>query len=123
MTEIQKRFEEASRYDAMMARVFPGCEQLPLILLSHLRLYLRAGARLLDAGCGTASALATFATNQRDWSFVGVDPAEPVLDLARTKIIGAEVAERVTLVGGTVDALPNEPAFDMALWGRATPSD
>ena len=114
MNKIQKRFEEASRYDVMMTQVFPGYEQLPLILLSHLRIYLGAVARVLDAGCGTASALATFATNQRDWSFVGVDPAEPMLDLARTRINGAEVAERVTLVLGTVDTLPNEPAFDAA---------
>ena len=35
--EIQKRFEEAGQYDDMMARVFPGYEQLPLVVLSHLR--------------------------------------------------------------------------------------
>lgn len=114
MDEIHKRFEEASRYDALMARVFPGYEQLPLILLSHLRMYLGAGARVLDAGCGTGSALTTFATNQRNWSFVGVDTAEPMLHLARERIAGADVAERVTLVVGTADALPNEPAFDAA---------
>lgn len=98
----------------MMARIFPGYEQLPLILLSHLRIYLGSGARVLDAGCGTASALAVFAANQKDWSFVGVDPAEPMLALARTRINNAGVAKRVTLVVGTVDGLPNEPAFDAA---------
>lgn len=113
-TEIQQRFEEASRYDAMMGQVFPGYEQLPLILLSHLRTYLGAGARVLDAGCGTGSALTTFATNQRDWSFVGVDPAESMLDMARAKIDGAGAADRVALVFGSVDALPTEPAFDAA---------
>lgn len=111
---IQQRFEEASRYDAMMARVFPGYEQLPLILLSHLRAYVGAGARVLDAGCGTGSALATFAMHQSDWTFVGVDPAEPMLDLARVRLDSAEVAERVKLIVGTADALPNEPAFDAA---------
>jgi tRNA (cmo5U34)-methyltransferase len=113
-TEIQERFEEASRYDAMMAKVFPGYEQLPLILLSHLRTRLGAGARVLDAGCGTGSALAQFATNQGNWSFVGVDPAESMLDMARARIDGADAADRVALVVGTVDALPNEPAFDAA---------
>ena len=109
-TEIQQRFEEASRHDAMMGQVFPGYEQLPLILLSHLRTYLGAGARVLDAGCGTGSALTTFATNQRDWSFVGVDPAESMLDMARAKIDAAGAGDRVALVFGSVDALTNERA-------------
>jgi tRNA (cmo5U34)-methyltransferase len=113
-TEIQLRFEEASRYDSMMAQVFPGYEQLPLILLAHLRTCLGAGARVLDAGCGTGSALARFATNQSDWSFVGVDPAESMLDVARARIVGADAADRVALAVGTVDVLPNEPAFDAA---------
>lgn len=112
--KIQQRFEEASRYDAMMAKVFPGYEQLPLILLSHLRTCLGARARVLDAGCGTGSALARFATSQRDWSFVGVDPAESMLDMARAKMDDVDVADRVALVAGTIDALPNEPAFDAA---------
>lgn len=111
---IQQRFEEASRYDAMMARVFPGYEQLPLLLLSHMRTHVGARARVLDAGCGTGSALTTFATHQRDWSFVGVDPAEPMLDVARARLDSADVAQRVTLVVGTADALPDEPAFDAA---------
>ncbi|MFA6958167.1 MAG: class I SAM-dependent methyltransferase [Thermoanaerobaculia bacterium] len=113
-SEIQQRFEEASRYDATMAKVFPGYEQLPLILLSHLRTCLGAGARVLDVGCGTGSMLARFAANQSDWSFVGVDPAEPMLEIARARMDGAGAAERVALVVGTVDALPDEPAFDAA---------
>ncbi len=98
----------------MMARVFPGYEQLPMILLSHLRMYVGEAARVLDAGCGTGTALATFATHQRSWSFLGVDPAEPMLDLARLRLDSVDVSERVTLTVGTVDALPKEPAFDAA---------
>lgn len=113
--EIQQRFEEASRYDAMMARIFPGYEQLPLVLLSHLRTRIGAGARVLDAGCGTGSALATFATHQGDWSFVGVDPAAPMLEVARVKLDRAGIAERVTLVPGTADSLPMAPTFDAAV--------
>lgn len=112
--EIQKRFEDAAKYDGMMAKVFPGYEQIPLIILSHLRARLGQTAHLLDAGCGTGTTLASFAAHQPDWSLTGVDPAEPMLDIARNKAnaIGAE--KRVTFVHGTIDALPDEPKFDAA---------
>jgi len=35
--EIQERFADAEKYDAMMAQVFPGYEQWPLVILSWLR--------------------------------------------------------------------------------------
>ena len=63
-TEIQKRFEDASKYDDIMAKVFPGYEQLPLVILSYLRTRLGRTAQLLDAGCGTGATLAAFATHQ-----------------------------------------------------------
>ncbi len=112
--EIEARFAEVSGYDAMMARVFPGYEQLPLVLLSHLRAHLSTGARVLDAGCGTGSTLATFAKHQPTWSFAGVDPAEPMVDAARAKMERAGLADRVTLRLGTADVLPHEAAFDAA---------
>jgi tRNA (cmo5U34)-methyltransferase len=112
--EIQKRFEEAAQYDNMMAKVFPGYEQLPLLLLSYLRTRLGSRAHLLDVGCGTGDTLAVFAAHQPEWSFVGVDPAEPMLELARRKINALGVEDRVALMHGTVSALPNEPRFDAA---------
>lgn len=113
-TEIQKRFEDAAKYDGMMAKVFPGYEQLALVILSYLRTRLGRTAQLLDAGCGTGATLAAFATHQPEWFFVGVDPAEPMLEIARSKIDAAGMAKRVTLSHGTVDALSDEPKFDAA---------
>lgn len=113
-TEIQKRFEDAAKYDGMMAKVFPGYEQLPLVILSYLRTRLSRTAHLLDAGCGTGATLTAFATHQPEWSFVGVDPAEPMLEIARNKIAAKGMANRVTLSHGTVDTLSDEPKFDAA---------
>lgn len=113
-TDIQKRFEDAAKYDGMMAKVFPGYEQLPVVILSYLRRHVGQTAHLLDAGCGTGATLAAFATHQPNWSFVGVDPAEPMLEIARDKINAKGVEQRVTFFQGTVDTLPDEPKFDAA---------
>ena len=113
-TEIQKRFEEANKYDEVMARVFPGYEQLPLVILSYLRTRLGRTARLLDTGCGTGATLVKFATHQPEWSFVGVDPAEPMLEIAQSKISTIGIEKRVKLSHGSVDTLPDVPIFDAA---------
>lgn len=113
-TEIQKRFEDAAKYDGMMAKVFPGYEQLPLVILSYLRTRLGRTAYLLDAGCGTGATLTAFVTHQPEWSFVGVDPAEAMLEIARNKIGAIGMANRVTFSHGIVDTLPDEPKFDAA---------
>jgi tRNA (cmo5U34)-methyltransferase len=113
-TEVEGRFQEASQYDTMMARLFAAYEQLPLIVLSHLRARLPAKARVLDVGCGTGSAVGTFAAHQPDWSFVGVDPSAAMVDAARAKLASANLSDRVSWVAGTVDSLPDEAAFDAA---------
>lgn len=112
--EIQKRFEEAAEYDNMMVKVFPGYEQLSLVILSYLRRRLGTRAHILDVGCGTGDTLVMFAAHQPDWTFVGVDPAEPMLALAHHKIRSIGVADRVALIHGTVATLPNKPSFDAA---------
>jgi tRNA (cmo5U34)-methyltransferase len=112
--EIQKRFEEAAKYDSMMAKVFPGYEQLSLVVLSYLRRCLGPRAHILEVGCGTGGTLAAFAAHQPEWSFVGVDPAEPMLELARYKTSAMGVEDRMALIHGTVATLPNEPKFDAA---------
>lgn len=111
-TDIQKRFEDAAKYDKMMTNIFPGYQQLPLVILSFLRTRLGQTARLLDVGCGTGATLTAFAAHQPEWSFIGVDPAEPMLEIARTRISAIGAEKRVTLHQGTVDTLPDEPKFD-----------
>jgi tRNA (cmo5U34)-methyltransferase len=113
-TDIQKRFEEAAQYDGRMANVFPGYEQLPVVILSHLRRHVGQRAHVLDVGCGTGATLAAFAAHQPDWSFVGVDPAEAMLEIARSRMSAKGLEQRVTFFQGTVDTLPDEPKFDAA---------
>lgn len=114
MSLVQERFLHPSGYDSTMAGVFASYEQLPLILLSHLKARLGDRAHVMDAGCGTGTALAAFAAHQPGWSFVGVDPAEPMLAIARMRLSEAGLAGRVELVRGSVGALPEGARFDAA---------
>lgn len=111
--EIQKRFEEVSQYDTLVSKVFPGYEQLPLILLSHLRTLDISDARVLDVGCGSGTNLETFAKHQPKWTLVGVDPSEPMLTVAQNKINSIGAQERVTFIKGTIDVIPIDRAFDL----------
>jgi len=68
-----------------------------------------ADAQVLGAGGGLE--LQALAKAQPGWRFTGVDPAGPMLDLARETL--GEDAERVELVEGYIDAAPAGP-FDAA---------
>jgi tRNA (cmo5U34)-methyltransferase len=85
-----------------------------LVILSYLRTRFGRTAHLLDIGCGTGATLVALAIQQPEWSFIGVDPAEPMLEIARSKMSAIGAEKRVTLLHGTVDTLPDEPKFDAA---------
>ncbi len=112
--EIQKRFEEIDQYDTMMSKIFPGYEQFPLVLLSHLRTMVGSKASVLDVGCGSGTNLLTFAANQPEWFLTGVDPAEPMLKYTLNKFKAINAEKRVKLINGTVNSLPNDSKFDLA---------
>ncbi|KHL24511.1 methyltransferase [Croceibacterium mercuriale] len=92
-------------------RFTPGLEALhrmTAILLAE-----RAGpqAHVLVLGAGGGLELAALAQAQPGWRFTGVDPAGPMLDLAR-QTMGADAA-RAELIEGTIEAAPAGP-FDAA---------
>lgn len=68
-------------------------------------------AHVLVLGAGGGLELKAFADAQPGWRFTGVDPAGPMLELARVTM-GSD-ASRVDLVEGYIDAAPNGP-FDAA---------
>lgn len=72
-------------------------------------------ARVLVAGAGgTAQEIITIGTLEPQWSFTGVDPSAPMLELSRSRIDERGFTERVDLRLGYVDDLPAGPAFDAA---------
>ncbi len=69
-------------------------------------------ARVLVLGAGGGLELKALASDHPGWTFTGVDPAKPMLDLAR-KALGT-MMERVELIEGYIDDAPDGP-FDAAV--------
>ena len=74
--------------------------------MAHLLLSERAGkdARILVLGAGGGLELKAFAEARADWSFMGVDPSQPMLDLA-ARVLGP-LGSRVELRKGYVEDVP-----------------
>ncbi|MDF2232345.1 methyltransferase domain-containing protein [Albimonas sp. CAU 1670] len=72
------------------------------------------GARVLSVGVGTGAEILALAQARPGWRFVGVDPSAEMLEVCAERLCAAGLAERCTLVQGTVDDAPQGP-FDVAL--------
>ncbi len=97
MARIPSYDETAASYDALH-----GEEQLRKRDIVKANLRLRAGARVLDVGCGTG-----IASQGWDVVMVGIDPSEELLRIART---------RMEVVRGVGEALPfPDDSFDAVI--------
>jgi tRNA (cmo5U34)-methyltransferase len=69
---------------------------------------------LLIVGAGTGAEILELGKTNPGWRFLGVDPAQPMLDLAKEKIEAAGLTDRVSLVNGFVGNLPISKLYDGA---------
>jgi tRNA (cmo5U34)-methyltransferase len=93
---------------------YEACHELATCLLSAT---LGAGstANVLIAGAGgTANEILVAGKLEPDWSFLAVDPSEPMLALAMSRVAAAGLAHRTKQVLGEVGDLPRDRAFDAA---------
>lgn len=103
--------ERVARYAEGPPRFMPGMEvvhRMTSILLSE---HAPANAHVLVLGAGGGLELKALAEVQPGWRFTGVDPAGPMLDLAR-EAMGPD-AGRADLVQGYIEDAPPGP-FDAA---------
>lgn len=100
----------APRADAPV-RLAPGLADLRRMTALLMAERAPADARILVLGAGDGADLRSFAQMQPGWSFDGVDPSGPMLDLAR-RGLGA-LASRAVLRQGHADDAPEGP-FDAA---------
>lgn len=92
-------------------RFVPGFEALHSMTAILLAENAPATARVLVLGAGGGLELEALALAHPNWSFVGVDPAQPMLDMASRRL--GPLMERVELVHGYIDDAPPGP-FDAA---------
>jgi len=94
---------------------YDACHELSACMLSA-ALGEGMPARVLVVGAGgTAGEIITSARLEPLWSFVAVDPSQPMLDLAVINITQAGIADRVEAVTGAVSDLDPAPLFDAAI--------
>lgn len=103
--------EKIAHYAEGPKRFTPGLDavhRMTTILLSE---HAPADAHVLVLGAGGGLELRAMAEAQPGWRFTGVDPAGPMLDLARDTM--GEHVSRAELIEGYVEAAPDGP-FDAA---------
>lgn len=103
--------ERIANYSEGPKRFTPGLDAVHRMTSILLAEHASVDAHVLVLGAGGGLELKAFADTHRGWRFTGVDPAGPMLDLAR-ETMGTE-AGRVDLVEGYIDAAPPGP-FDAA---------
>ncbi|MCB8820256.1 class I SAM-dependent methyltransferase [Microvirga rosea] len=113
-----KKFDpaRAGEYDRQSRIALAGydaCHDLTACMLSA-ALGPGTSARLLIAGAGTAQEVLSIAPQEPGWHFTAVDPAPPMIDIARNRLEAAGFLDRTTLHLGYVEDLPQDASFDAA---------
>lgn len=86
----------------------PDLHRMAMLLLSECA---PKDGDILVVGAGGGMELTALAEAQPGWSFVGVDPSGPMLELARLQV--KDIVQRVKLIEGTIDVVPADQ-FDGA---------
>lgn len=119
MKDSAKKFDpaRAGEYEQQSRVALAGYEACHELCACMLAATLGSGtnARILVVGAGgTAQEIVTAARLEPSWQFVAVDPSQPMLDLALTKLHEQGLAPRTQVRLGYVDDLSLEERFDAA---------
>lgn len=104
----------AAAYEYVVKGVNMGYEFIFELTHAFLRALGKRDLDLLVVGAGGGAEIETFLPGNPGWRITGVDPSRQMLDLARAKAARLGVADRVTLIEGSVDDLPADRRFDAA---------
>jgi tRNA (cmo5U34)-methyltransferase len=103
--------QAVARYTENPPRLVPGYADMQRMAMLLLREGAPNNAQVLVLGAGGGLELKAFAEAQPDWSFVGVDPAAAMLNLARATL--GDLVGRTQLHDGYIESAPEGP-FDAA---------
>lgn len=112
MSKLWGAESTADKYLAGPAATVPGFDALHRMTVQLLSESMGDQSKLLVLGCGGGLEIRSFAHSRPHWSFVGVDPFKPMVDLAR-RTIGEALMQRVELVQAYIPDAPLGP-FDGA---------
>jgi tRNA (cmo5U34)-methyltransferase len=110
----EKYAKGAAGYDGRIRNTFPFYETIHAAINAILRGVLGAESELLIVGAGTGAEILELGKTNPGWRFLAVDPAKPMLDLAKEKIEAAGLTDRVSLINGFVGDLPIGKLYDGA---------
>jgi tRNA (cmo5U34)-methyltransferase len=109
------RAGEYARQSRIGLAGYDACHELCACMLSA-SLGEGRPARVLVIGAGgTAGEIITAARLEPLWSFVAVDPSQPMLDLAWTHLVEAGVSNRVDPLFGSITDIDPSPSFDASI--------
>ena len=111
--QIDFNGEWSSEYDDKARKIIPAYHYIYELTQHLLRDRLNKDARILVAGAGTGKEIIDCSQNNPQWSFTGFDPAEPMLSIARKKVAGASLENKISFVHGIIDDV-TEKDFDAA---------
>jgi tRNA (cmo5U34)-methyltransferase len=119
LTDSARKFDpaRADEYEQQSRIALAGYEACHELSACMLAATLGRGtvARVLVVGAGgTAQEIVTAGKLEPGWQFMAVDPSQPMLDLAVTKLRELDLADRTQVHLGYVDNLPPEERFDAA---------
>ncbi len=98
-------------YDERNRRLSPITDNMHFLIRLMLR-ELPENARILCVGVGTGAEILSLAEAYPKWTFKGVDPAAPMLEVCRERLLAAGVLDRCELVNGYVHDVPAAEKFD-----------
>ncbi len=107
--------KDASKsYDEKNRKLAPIADSMHFLIRLILR-DLPQKRRVLCVGVGTGAEILSLAAAFADWTFVGVDPSEGMLEVCRERLTAAGVIDRCELINGYVQDVPVGENFDVAL--------
>lgn len=93
---------------------YDACHDLAACMLAA-SLSDKPSARILVVGAGgTAQEIIAMARLEPGWTFMAVDPSQPMLDAAKQQLAAQNLLQRTTTHHGQIEDLPAEQAYDAA---------
>ena len=114
--QLEKWYETgAVGYETRIRNLFSFYDAIHTAINSLLRSILRPESNLLVVGAGTGTEILELSKTNLGWRFVGIDPAQPMLEVAKERIATAGLSDRASLVQGFVGDLPLDTRYDAAI--------